>query len=463
MATGASARRLLTVLLTVVLGGCTGDPVSTPGMTPDSGTPTTTPTVASTPEPPPPSPDDVDRILAFAAGTTDPGTSDLGKLWAQVFDQLQIEGQAPYQAPMRVLSYSAGELPETACAAGTTGRRWRNNARYCPADHVIAYDEDWFRAVGTEFSYFAPVAVLAHEWGHHVQSIAGLGDFDIQLELQADCFSGLYATASGLLPHEGDREAELVAMEQALRNWFTLGDKRYSESEWFDAGVHGSPQQRMMAFTTGADSNIDYPNPKPSMTGGFPWCYGYRDFKAGDFTKVGPYRLLNPPGRRGTRVGDAFVLAPETRTTRETSAIALAWIPDLPLDGGATKAQLQALWADRYPGLTPIAGVPIEDAITSGTGLAWYYESPTAIVDGANHVESGIFGLLAPTDASGGLLVLIHRAAAAPRDAKTPENLDILEDEISTFYQVVNRLCTPDESGDPSASNLHVACMTGVQ
>lgn len=402
-------------------------------------------------------------ILEFTAGTTEPSNSDLGALWQEVFEELEVDGQRPYGPPARVVRYRAGALPDTNCAASGMERLFTDNARYCPSDGSIAYDEDWFLAMSAEFSYFAPVTVLAHEWGHHVQSIAGAPRLDIATELQADCFSGLYATASGLLPHTGDRSTELTAMEQGLRTWFQLGDERYADSEWFDPGVHGSPQQRIMAFSTGAQSNIDYPNPKPSMTGGVPWCLGYEDFAAKDHTDIGPYRLLNIPGRRGTWQGDVYAIPADARTTRGTSSIALAWIPDLPLDSGATEAQLRRLWEVGYPGLTPIAPVPIDQAVTSGTGAAWYYENRTAAEDGTNHVESGIFGVLSPDDDQGGLLILIYRDAPAPTDAEQPENVDVLEDEVGTFYQVTGRLCSPDERADPSAEQLEVACMTEVQ
>ena len=399
--------------------------------------------------------------MAFAAGTTDPASSDLGKLWAEVFGEITIEGQGTYEPPSAVISYRAGELPATVCAEAGTERLWRENARYCPGDGVIAYDEDWFRAVSEEFSYFAPVTILAHEWGHHVESVVGFSELDIQLELEADCLSGLYATASGFIPHEGDRSTELDAMDAALRTWFDLGDERYAESEWLDAGVHGSSQQRMMAFTTGATSNVGYLDSTPSMTGGIPWCYGYREFIARSYTELGQYRLLNLPGRPGTFSGDVFSIPPETRTSVETSAIAFAWIADLPLDGGATEAQLQELWRRGFPNLKGLAPVPIDSSTGAGTAAAWYYESTAP--GSPPSVESGIFALVSPADAVGGLLILVYRPQAAPLDAEAPENVDVLEEEVASLYQVLGRLCSPDESGEPSASNLDVVCMTELQ
>jgi hypothetical protein len=399
--------------------------------------------------------------MAFAAGTTDPASSDLGRLWAEVFGEITIDGQGTYQAPRAVISYRAGELPATVCAEAGTEELWRENARYCPGDGVIAYDEDWFRAVSDRFSYYAPVSILAHEWGHHIESVVGYSELDIQLELEADCLSGLYATASGLIPHNREPSPELDAIDVAVATWFDLGDEHYAANQWLEAGVHGSGQQRMMAFRTGATSNIDFLDPTPSMTGGIPWCYGYRDFIASSYTELGPYRLLNLPGRPGTWAGDVFSIPPEARTSVETSALTFAWIADLPIDGGATDAQLQELWRQGFPNLKALAPVPIETSAGAGTAAAWYYES--AAPGSPSTVESGIFALVSPADALGGLLILVYRPQAAPLDAEAPENIAVLEEQVAALYQVLGRLCSPDESGEASASNLDVVCMTELQ
>ncbi len=402
-----------------------------------------------------PAADAFTRLMAAAAGGEAPAGSDLDRQWAAAFEVIDIDGARPYEPPSAVLAYRAGEVPDMACAGPGDGERWRDNAAYCPADQRIVYDEDWMRALGREVGDAAPLAILAHEWGHHVQWLLGRNVEDLREELHADCLAGMYLSASGLLPHDS-LEAEDPALTSALVTFFSLGNTRYRASEWFAAQEHGSPVQRILATSTGLGSvqAIDA-SPGGGMEKGVPFCHGYLDYEVGDVATIGPYRFVELPGRVSRRDGDVYVLEPEERTGQPSSIVAMLWVPRLPLAGGATAAQLEALWADpAWEGIDTLDPEPsISASGHGGTGIAAAYQYVRP--DGAG-AQAGIFGLVSPADGIGGLLVLAFQPRLATDDA---DALRLYEEAIVTINQVMARLCTPDESADPAAPNLDPVCM----
>ena len=59
--------------------------------------------------------------------------------------------------------------------------------------------------------------------------------------------------------------------------------------------------------------------------------------------------------------------------------------------------------------------------------------------------------------------MIVSRPTAARTEIVSAEDLDVLEEHLSTLYQVLGRLCTPDEDADMAGANPDVVCMTGVQ
>ncbi|MEO8481201.1 MAG: neutral zinc metallopeptidase [Acidobacteriota bacterium] len=122
------------------------------------------------------------------------------------------------------------------------------NARYCGSTNKIYWDLSLF-ASQYKIGDFAPVFILAHEWGHLVQSLMGFdrtarGLMTIQLELQADCLAGTYASdaRSRKVLDDGDDDEAALALRRA-------GDS--FDGDWFDKNAHGTPGQRIDAFTYG--------------------------------------------------------------------------------------------------------------------------------------------------------------------------------------------------------------------
>jgi predicted metalloprotease len=142
---------------------------------------------------------------------------------------------------------------------------------YCPADGLVYLDADFFRVLERDFGApgdFAQAYVIAHELGHHVQTLIGTNaavqresrddpsvanDLSIRLELQADCFAGVWGAsvyARGIL-QPGD-------IEEALGAAAAVGDDRIQERTQGridpETFTHGTSAQRVRWFRSGFDT-----------------------------------------------------------------------------------------------------------------------------------------------------------------------------------------------------------------
>ena len=154
------------------------------------------------------------EIIGIAIGT---GTqnSDIDNFWRGEFGFVSNNS---YISPSRLIPYHISRPPSTACSYNSVSELV-GNAFYCSRDMSISWDEDWFLQGYTRFSRrqdMFPLIILAHEWGHHIQKLAGKPTFSIQAELQADCYAGAYlnyaATRSRYIRlEEDDVEESIVA------------------------------------------------------------------------------------------------------------------------------------------------------------------------------------------------------------------------------------------------------------
>ncbi|WP_433325858.1 neutral zinc metallopeptidase [Spirillospora sp. CA-294931] len=124
----------------------------------------------------------------------------------------------------------------------------KNNAVYCPAADYVAWDVSLMRtgyARGDAWVYM----VIAHEWGHAIQSRLRRDLVSAAGELQADCLAGavLYgAAADGTLRFEDGDEQEIVNAFQVI------GDR----TPWTKPGDHGNATQRLRAFSRGGTGGV---------------------------------------------------------------------------------------------------------------------------------------------------------------------------------------------------------------
>jgi len=143
---------------------------------------------------------------------------------------------------------------------------------YCPGDHKVYLDTDFFRQLSQQFGAsddFARAYVIAHEVGHHVQNLTGIlpkfnqmrqsmseadaNHMSMQVELQADCFAGVwghYTAQKGIL-EKGDLEDALNAAQQIGDDTLQKKMQGYVVPESFN---HGTSAQRVKWFKRGFDS-----------------------------------------------------------------------------------------------------------------------------------------------------------------------------------------------------------------
>ena len=144
---------------------------------------------------------------------------------------------------------------------------------YCPGDQKVYLDLGFFEELDKRFGApgdFAQAYVITHEIGHHVQNLLGLGvgapsrpganSASVAIELQADCFSGVWghaASANGRL-EAGHVQLEPGDADEAIRAAGAIGDDRLQKMTTGrvkpDRFTHGSSAQRVAAFKTGFDS-----------------------------------------------------------------------------------------------------------------------------------------------------------------------------------------------------------------
>ena len=172
--------------------------------------------------------------------------------WSRVF---QAAGER-YQPPTLVLFDDA---VQSACGTNSSAV----GPFYCPADQKLYIDLSFFRQLDEQFGApgdFAQAYVVAHEVGHHIQTLTGISEkvsaarqrasevegnrLSVLQELQADCFAGVWANHASdrNLLQEGD-------VEEGLRAAAAIGDDvlqkrgqgRVSPESW----THGSSEQRV--------------------------------------------------------------------------------------------------------------------------------------------------------------------------------------------------------------------------
>lgn len=189
--------------------------------------------------------------------------ADTEDTWSEVFSR---NGKS-YRAPKLVLF--TGATP-TACGTGRTAM----GPFYCPGDSKVYIDLAFYRELERRFhapGQFAQAYVIAHEVGHHVQHLLGISDkvhklqaragseaaanaLSVQLELQADCFAGVWGYRA---EHIGHR-LEPGEVEQAITAAGAIGDDTLQKNARGyavpDSFTHGSSAQRVRWFKRGMES-----------------------------------------------------------------------------------------------------------------------------------------------------------------------------------------------------------------
>ena len=211
--------------------------------------------VQSAPAPHAPATDRTTKLVSTVLADTE-------DTWTQLF----AERNATYVKPkLRIFS---GSTP-TACGTGQTAA----GPFYCPGDQKVYIDLAFYKLMQERFhvsSDFAEAYVIAHEVGHHVQNLVGtMGKVDaarerasktqanalsVRVELQADCYAGVWAFHANQSRHileSGDVESALAAAT-------AIGDDALQkQAQGYvvpDSFTHGTSEQRVRWFKKGIDS-----------------------------------------------------------------------------------------------------------------------------------------------------------------------------------------------------------------
>lgn len=189
--------------------------------------------------------------------------ADTEDVWSGIFSGINKRYEEP-----RLVIFDG--FTTSACGTGQAAM----GPFYCPADKNAYIDLSFYRDLQDRFNApgdFAQAYVIAHEIGHHVQNLLGISSevqrlrqqldqtaanqMSVRLELQADCFAGVWANhadrGSNIALEEGD-------IEEALNAASAIGDDRLQQQSQGrvapDSFTHGSSAQRVRWFRVGFSS-----------------------------------------------------------------------------------------------------------------------------------------------------------------------------------------------------------------
>lgn len=185
--------------------------------------------------------------------------TDTEEAWGAIF----AAAGRTYEQPKLVL-FSEGV--QTGCGIGQSAM----GPFYCPADRNVYIDLTFYQELRNRFGApgdFAQAYVIAHEVGHHVQTLLGISErnmaarqraseaqanaLSVRQELQADCFAGIWA-------HNADQSRQLLEsgdVEEGLNAASAIGDDRLSQGRAPpESFTHGTSAQRVRWFKRGLES-----------------------------------------------------------------------------------------------------------------------------------------------------------------------------------------------------------------
>jgi len=184
--------------------------------------------------------------------------------WEKIFQQMGRQYQDP-----RLVLYSGGSQSGCGFAQSAVG------PFYCPRDERVYIDLSFYHELHDRFGapgQFAEAYVLAHEVGHHVQNQLGIAQqveqaqraagseaeanqYSVRLELQADCFAGVWAYHAN---QAGEIQIDQTDVQGAITAATAIGDDRLQQEAQGrvvpDSFTHGSSEQRVRWFSRGLQS-----------------------------------------------------------------------------------------------------------------------------------------------------------------------------------------------------------------
>ncbi len=187
--------------------------------------------------------------------------TSLNETWAARFQEAGMADR--FRGPG--LRFATAQQFSTGCGTGSVGM----GPFYCPADERMYIDVSFYdqlaRMAG-EGGDFARLYVVAHEYGHHVQTITGISEqirsaqsqnrgmqnqLQVRMELHADCYAGVWAGRNRNLIEPGD-------FEEGMNAAAAIGDDALTQGRVSsDNFTHGTSRQRMEALRLGMETGDD--------------------------------------------------------------------------------------------------------------------------------------------------------------------------------------------------------------
>lgn len=183
-----------------------------------------------------------------------------------VWKPLLAKHDVNYRPPAAVVLYT--QSTGTGCGTGQSAM----GPFYCPADQKVYLDTSFWNELETRFGAkgeFARAYVISHEIGHHIQSLTGASDQarrlgargaesgSVRLELQADCYAGIWARHAPEASN-GGIQITRADIEDGLGAASAVGDDAIQEQSQGrvmpDSFTHGTSAQRMRWFGKGYDA-----------------------------------------------------------------------------------------------------------------------------------------------------------------------------------------------------------------
>lgn len=184
--------------------------------------------------------------------------ASLNQTWQPIFQRSNIAFSQP-----KLVFYS--QRGQSGCGAAQSAM----GPFYCPSDNGIYIDTDFYAEMERKLGAagdFARAYVIAHEYGHHVQTLTGISDqvrrvqqqdesranaMQVRMELQADCYAGVWAAQNKDRIEPGD-------IEEGLNAAHSIGDdtlmKNAGQRPVEAAFTHGTSEQRMTWLRRGLES-----------------------------------------------------------------------------------------------------------------------------------------------------------------------------------------------------------------
>ena len=233
-------------VLVLLLGYCALTSLGGGGLLTGGGTPSTAPAGQSTLDA------NTKDLLTRVLGSTE-------RRWSEVFTRAGTQYQ-----PTKMVAYS--NTGQSGCGVAQAAM----GPFYCPTDQTIYIDPQFFNELSQRFGApgdFAMAYVIAHEVGHHIQNLEGTLDqaqrsqaglsrsegnqVQVAVELQADCYAGVWAARDQNLLEPGDFEEGMRAAE-------AIGDdtlqKQMQGRVVPESFTHGTSAQRQAALRKGLES-----------------------------------------------------------------------------------------------------------------------------------------------------------------------------------------------------------------